>query len=397
MADTRTLAVVTVDDVEAAAPLAWLTDHARARAAAGLRRELRPRGGPDKPGASVLVDLAGNDYLGLGRHPAVVGGGIRALRAWGAGATGSRLMTGTTTLHGELENALAAHAGFASALVFSSGYTANLAVVTALAGPGDLVVSDALNHASIVDACRLSRADVVVTPHADVAAVAAALAGRPWRRALVVTESVFSADGDLAPLTELHEAARAHGAVLVVDEAHALGVVGPAGRGALAATGLAGEPDVVATATLSKALGGQGGAVLGEAAVRDHLIDTARSFIFDTGLAPANVGSALAALEFLGAHPELPGTVRRRARQLAGLTGAPDPAGAVVSVIIGDPEPAIAAATTCRGHGVAVGCFRPPTVPVGTSRLRLAARADLTDADLAIVTNALAAAGVLAR
>ncbi|WP_462186221.1 MULTISPECIES: 8-amino-7-oxononanoate synthase [unclassified Frankia] len=388
---------MTVDDAAAAAPLAWLAGHARARVAAGLRRELRPRGGPDKPGAGVLVDLAGNDYLGLGRHPAVVDGGIRALRAWGAGASGSRLVTGTTALHGELENALAAHAGFASALVFSSGYTANLAVVTALAGPGDLVVSDALNHASIVDACRLSRADVVVTPHADVAAVAAALAGRPWRRALVVTESVFSADGDLAPLTELHAAARVHGAVLVVDEAHALGVVGPAGRGALAATGLAGKPDVVATATLSKALGGQGGAVLGGVAVRDHLIDTARSFIFDTGLAPANVGAALAALEFLGAHPELPSTVRRRARQLADLTGAPDPAGAVVSVIIGDPEPATAAAATCRGHGVAVGCFRPPTVPVGTSRLRLAARADLTDADLAIVTDALAAAGVLAR
>ncbi|WP_231861357.1 MULTISPECIES: 8-amino-7-oxononanoate synthase [Frankia] len=378
-------------------PLAWLADHARGREAAGLRRRLHPRPRtPAADGSRVRVDLAGNDYLGLGRHPAVVEGAARALREWGTGSTGSRLVTGTTALHGELEAALADHVGFAGALVFSSGYTANLGCLTGLAGPGDLIVSDALNHASIVDACRLSRARVAITPHGDVAAVTAALAAGGWRRALVVTESVFSADGDAAPLAELHATARAHGAVLVVDEAHGLGVVGPAGRGALAAAGLAGEPDVVATVTLSKALGGQGGAVLGTAAVRDHLIDTARAFIFDTGLAPASAGGALAALTHLRAHPELPAAVRRRADELAALTGAPRPAGAVVSVLLGEPEPAVAAAATCLAHGVAVGCFRPPTVPAGTSRLRLAARADLTDADLALATEAFAAAGVLA-
>ncbi|MCK9875788.1 8-amino-7-oxononanoate synthase [Frankia sp. Ag45/Mut15] len=380
-----------------AGPLAWLADHAEARRAAGLRRELRPRTAGRPASDAVRVDLAGNDYLGLGRHPAVVAAAVRAVRDWGAGSTGSRLVTGSTTLHTDLEQALAAHMGFAAALVFSSGYTANLGVLTALAGPGDLIVSDALNHASIVDACRLSRAQVVITPHGETAAVAAALGAGGWRRAIVVTESVFSADGDAADLLALHDTARAHGALLVVDEAHGLGVVGPGGGGAVHAAGLAAEPDVVATATLSKALGGLGGAVLGSTALRDHLVDTARSFIFDTGLAPANVGAALAALDQLRAQPELAETVRAHARHLAELTGAPTPAGAVVSVILGEPETALAAAAACRASGVAVGCFRPPTVPAGTSRLRVAARADLTATDLAQVREAFAAAGILAR
>ncbi|WP_243407054.1 8-amino-7-oxononanoate synthase [Frankia canadensis] len=378
----------------AADPLAWLADNERDRRAAGLRRALRPRAAHPTP---ALIDLAGNDYLGLGRHPAVVEGAARAARTWGAGSTGSRLVTGSTTLHEELEQALAGHVGFPAALVFSSGYTANLGCLTALAGPGDLIVSDALNHASIVDACRLSRATVAITPHGDVDAVHAALAAGGWRRALVVTESVFSADGDAAPLARLHATARAHGALLVVDEAHGLGVVGPGGRGALWAAGLASEPDVVATVTLSKALGGLGGAVLGPVALRDHLVDTARTFIFDTGLAPANVGAALGALTVLREQPELAAAVRARAAQLAALTGAPAPAAAVVSVVIGDPEPAVAAAAACLARGVAVGCFRPPTVPAGTSRLRLTARADLTDADLRVVTEVFAAAQVRAR
>ncbi|HMA46287.1 MAG TPA: aminotransferase class I/II-fold pyridoxal phosphate-dependent enzyme, partial [Frankiaceae bacterium] len=183
-----------------------------------------------------------------------------------------------------------------------------------------------------------------------------------------------------------------HAAVLLVDEAHALGVVGGCGRGALAAAGLAGEPDVVATATLSKALGSQGGVVLGPARVRAHLVDTARTFIFDTGLAPACAGAALAALRQLTARPGLADSVRAHARQLAALTGAPEPAGAVVSVVLGEPEHAVAAAATCLEHGVRVGCFRPPSVPPGTSRLRVAARADLTDADLRRAAVALSAA-----
>ncbi|WP_131769593.1 8-amino-7-oxononanoate synthase [Candidatus Protofrankia californiensis] len=380
-------------------PLGWLDSHARRREEAGLRRVVRPRtpdgrtpGNPPHEDPAHPLDLASNDYLGLSRHPEVIEGGVRALRTWGAGSTGSRLVTGTTTLHGDLENALAHHTGFASALVFASGYAANLGVLTALTGPDDLIVSDERNHASLVDACRLSRARVLVIPHADVEAVDSALAERSWQHAVVVTDSVFSADGDLAPLAALHAVTRAHGALLVVDEAHSLGVVGPGGRGALADVGLAGEPDVIATVTLSKALGSQGGAVLGPPAVRAHLIDTARTFIFDTGLAPACAGTALAAVEILTSTPDLAADVRRHARRLAALTGAPRPAGAVVSVVLGEPERAVRAAEICRAHGVAVGCFRPPTVPPGTSRLRVAARADLTETDLAQAAAAFAAA-----
>jgi 8-amino-7-oxononanoate synthase len=366
-------------------PLAWLEPHAARRRAAGLRRELAPRA-PAQP----LLDLAGNDYLGLSRDPRVVVGAVAAARTWGAGATASRLVTGTTQLHVALERELAEFCGFADGLVFSSGYAANLGVVTALSGPGALVVSDAANHASIVDACRLSRARVAVVPHNDPDAVDAVLAARSEERALVVVESVDSVDGDTAPLRAVHAACRARGALLVVDEAHGLGVRGPGGRGLLAEVGLAGADDVVATVTLSKALGSQGGAVLGPAAVAAHLVDTARSFIFDTGLAPPAAGAALAALRVLQAEPERPASVLRHAAALAAAAGVPAPPSAIVAVVLGEPEVAVAAARRCRDRGVQVGCFRPPSVPAGTSRLRLTARADLTDADLALVREVLA-------
>jgi 8-amino-7-oxononanoate synthase len=366
-------------------PLAWLAGHAERRRAEGLRRALRPR-----PAGEPVLDLAGNDYLGLATDPRVIEGGVAALREWGAGSTGSRLVTGSTALHAELEAELAAFCGYPAALVFSSGYLANLGVITALSGPGSLVVSDAANHASLIDACRLSRARVVVVGHNDVAAVAAALAGRAEPRALAVTDSVGSVDGDHAPLAALHAVARDHGAVLVVDEAHGFGVCGPGGRGLLAEAGLAGADDVVATVTLSKALGGQGGAVLGPTAVIEHLVDTARSFIFDTGLAPASVGAALAALRVLAAEPERPATVLAAAGALAEAAGVPAPASAVVPVVLGDPAVAFAAASACLARGVRVGCFRPPSVPVGTSRLRLTARATLTAEDLATARSVLA-------
>jgi len=366
-------------------PLAWLDAHAATRRDAGLRRVLRPRAA-DEP----LLDLAGNDYLGLSTDPRIVEGAVAATRAWGAGSTGSRLVTGTTALHGELEAELAAFVGAQAALVFSSGYLANLGVVTALSGPGTLVVSDAANHASLVDACRLARARIVVTPRDDPAAVDALLAARTEERALVVTDSVNSVDGAFAPLGELHAVCRARGALLVVDEAHGLGVVGPGGRGLLAEHGLAGADDIVATVTLSKALGSQGGAVVGPAAVIAHLVDTARSFIFDTGLAPACVGAALAALRVLKAEPDRPAAILRAAAALAAATGVPAPPSAVVSVVLGEPDIAVAAAAACAERGVRVGCFRPPSVPKGTSRLRLTARATLTDAELAHAGSVLA-------
>lgn len=367
-------------------PLAWLDEAQQQRRQGGLRRSLHPR-----PADGCQVDLASNDYLGLAQHPEVVDAGVRALRTWGAGSTGSRLVTGNTELHEEFEQSLADFVGASAGLVFSSGYTANLGALVSLSGPGSLVVSDAAAHASLVDGCRLSRARVVVTPHLDIEAVAAALAGRDEERAVVVTDSVFSTDGALAPLGRLHEVCRAHGAVLLVDEAHGLGVRGAGGRGLLHETGLAGAPDVVMTTTLSKALGSQGGAVLGSEAVRDHLINTARPFIFDTGLAPAAVGAALGALRVLADEPWRARAVLDHAGVLAQVCGVGDqqPTSAVVSVILGDPEAAVTAASACLEAGVRVGCFRPPTVPAGTSRLRLTARASLTGDELDLAGRVL--------
>lgn len=351
--------------------LAALDRRAELRARAGLTRRLRPRGPAD-----VVTDLAGNDYLGLSRHPAVLAAAEKALAAYGLGATGSRLVRGSTDLHAELETALAEWLGTARALVYSSGYLANLGAVRALTRPRTLLVSDAHNHASLIDGCRLSGAETVVTPHADVAAVRSALAAAPGRPAVVVTESVFSVDGDLAPLAELHRAAREHGALLLVDDAHALGVLGPGGAGGVVAAGLAGEPDVVVTATLSKALGGAGGVVAGPEQLVTHLVDTGRTFVYDTALPPAVAAGVLAAAGLARAGDELRAELAARAgavvRQLgaAGLTVSA-PAAGVVSVTAPGPAAAVAWAADCLERGVAVGCFRPPSTPDTRSRLRI--------------------------
>ncbi|NJQ01615.1 8-amino-7-oxononanoate synthase [Streptomyces zingiberis] len=376
-------------------PFAWLDAEAAARRENGTDRVVRPR-----PARSPLLDLASNDYLGLARHPEVTDAAASASHRWGAGATGSRLVTGSTALHAELEVELAAFCGFEAALVLSSGYAANLAAVTALTGRGSLVVSDAANHASLIDGCRLSRATTRVVPHAAPDGVARVLdeagdpppaggaAGRttgPGGRlgALVVTDAVFSVDGDAAPLAPLAAVCRERGAALLVDDAHGLGVLGAGGRGSADAAGLAGAPDTVVTVTLSKALGSQGGAVLGPARVIAHLVNTARTFIFDTGLAPAAAGAALAALRLLRREPERAARARSAAGALhTGLTAAGlaavAPDAAVVSVRAPSPEGAVQWAADCRAAGLAVGCFRPPSVPDGVSRLRLTARADLT-------------------
>ncbi|GAA3843554.1 8-amino-7-oxononanoate synthase [Sphaerisporangium flaviroseum] len=372
-------------------PLARLRTAAATREAAGLRRALRPRT-PDHDG---LVDLASNDYLGLARDERLVAAAVRATERWGTGSTGSRLVTGTTMLHAELEERLLSFARAQRALVFSSGYLANLAAVATL-GAGGLVVSDEGNHASIIDACRLSRARVAVTPHKDVEAVEKALANRTEEHALVVTDAVFSVDGDRAPIRDLYAAAVRHGALLVVDEAHSLGVVGERGRGAVDEAGLAEAPTIVRTITLSKSLGSQGGAVLGASEVVETLIDTGRAFIFDTGLAPSAVAAALAALDIVVDHPDLPRQARDNASALARAAaerGLPttDPAAAVVPVVLGPPDVALSAAAVFAKHGVRAGCFRPPSVPSGRSCLRLTARANLSSDDLAVIGRALTA------
>ncbi|WP_188584964.1 8-amino-7-oxononanoate synthase [Gordonia jinhuaensis] len=354
--------------------LSWLDADASARREAGLHREVTPR---EESGA--LVDLASNDYLGLARHPATIAGAQEAAARWGTGATASRLVAGTTRLHDDFERDLAAFLGVEAALVFSSGYLANIGAVSALAGRDGFIVSDTGAHASLIDGCRLSRSQVVVIERGDHEALARVLATRTRQRALVVTDSVYSIDGVIAPIAEYHQVAREHGAMLLVDEAHALGVRGRGGRGVVDELGLSGADDLVVTTVLSKSLGSQGGVVAGSARVRDHLVDTARTFIFDTGLNPPAAGAARAALATLRDNPDLCDQVRHNAARIAERCGGQPPESAVVSLIVGDPHRAVEAAAGCRGVGVHVGCFRPPSVPAGTSRLRLTARADLSE------------------
>lgn len=363
--------------------MSWFAQQAAQRRAAGLQRRLRPR-------QAGRIDIASNDYLGLAHDPAVVEAGVRALREWGAGATGSRLVSGHTALHDELETTLARLLRAPAVLAFSSGYLANLAAITALTDRDTLLVSDAFNHASIVDACRLSRAEVRITPNADVTAVKQALADSPHRRAVVVTDAVFSVDGELAPLDDLAQVCQDHGALLIVDEAHSVGVLGD---GAGACAGLV-DAAVVRTFTLSKAFGSQGGGIAATADAIDHLVNTARSFIFDTGLAPAAAGSALAAARRILADPSLPARALDATRRLAGTARA---AGwdvhrfdaAVASIPMPSPEAAVRAQAICAEAGVDVGCFRPPSVPDGIARLRLTGHAGLEDADFASIEAAL--------
>ena len=408
-------------------PLAVLRQAALTREAAGLRRRLNARAPARVPGGMFdgppggIVDLASNDYLGLCGDERLAEAAAAAARTWGTGSTGSRLVTGTTELHIQLERDLAEFTGAAGALVFSSGYLANLAVVTALGqvlgqvpgrrpgrsraaegagnrrpGPGVLIVSDAANHASLIDACRLARARVEVTPHADTRAVDRALARRTEPAAIVVSDTVFSVTGDQAPVAELHRIARAHQALLVLDEAHAFGVLGPGGRGVAAAAGIGDDPRVIRTVTLSKSLAGQGGAVIGAAEVISTLVDVGRAFIFDTGLAPPSVAAALAALTIIRGDPGLGQRAQASARRLAALaTGlgfeVPPPAAAVVRITIGEAGAALEAQRICAGHGVRAGCFRPPSVPPGQACLRLTARANLTEVDLRTAFRALGA------
>lgn len=354
----------------------WLAPKAAALESRGLTRRLRPR-----PSGEVLIDLASNDYLGLARDPRVIEAAVAAVREWGTSAMASRLVTGTTALHAELESELAGYAGQESGLVFSSGYLANLGVVTALGGPGTLLVSDEHIHASIVDACRLSRSRVEVVPHNDVAAIGKALAERNEPHAVVLLESVYSVLGDAAPLEVLSAVALEHGAVLLVDEAHGLGVTGN-GHGSVHAAGLAGQDHVIVTMTLSKSLASQGGAVLGPSALREHLVNCARPFIFDTGLNPAACAAALAALHILAEDPKRPDAIHTTAARLAAVCNVAPSAGAVVSVPMPGPREAVHAAELCLANGVRVGSFRPPSVPDGISRLRLTAHAGLSSADL---------------
>jgi 8-amino-7-oxononanoate synthase len=351
----------------------------------------------------VVVDgrrallLCSNDYLGLAHDPRLADAAARGARAWGAGSGSSRLVAGSLALHGELEAELAALKGAEACVLFGSGFLANTGVIPALARAGEVVLSDALNHASLIDGCRLAGAETVVYPHADVDALAAALRRLPTGRpATIVTDSVFSMDGDVAPLVEIVELAHAFGARVIVDEAHATGVVGRGGHGLVAELGLAGQVDVV-IGTLSKALGSYGAFACCSAATRELLINRARTLIFSTALPPPSVAAALEAVRILRTEPERVQRLQDNARTLrsalheqglqVGKSDIP-----IVPVLIGDPATAMAATASALEAGVFAQAIRPPTVPDGTSRLRLVATAAHTEKQLRDAAAILAAA-----
>lgn len=365
-----------------------------------LARSLRHHDGPagpwlrlQRPGGSDrrVLHLCGNSYLGLTDHPKVVDAMQRTAASHGTGAGASRLVTGGTVLHRRLERRLAEWKGTGDVQLYSSGYLANLGVVTGLVGDGDTVVSDELNHASIVDACRLSGAQVRVYDHGDADHAAAQLAGAPGRR-LLITDGVFSMDGDLAPLPALCDAAEAHGAMVVVDDAHGSGVIGPDGRGTVAALGCEGRVTAI-MATLSKALAGVGGYVAGSRRLVRWLRNTARSFIFDTAMPAPSAATAMAALEVVRAEPDRRRRVRRLARELAaGIRGTgapvPEPDAAVVPVVVGDNRAALRAMEGLLERDVLAVAIRPPSVPPGTARLRATVMATHTDEDIALAVDA---------
>jgi len=358
----------------------WVEGELDATRSAGLWREVRsfdalgPAGTLD---GRPVVSFASNDYLGLGSHPAVAAGAAAALERWGSSAGASRLVVGSRPVHHELEVELAAWKGTAGALVFPTGFVANLGVLGVVGGPGVTVLSDELNHASIIDGCRLSRAEVLRYRHNDLDHLDALLAEASGR-VVVVTDSVFSMDGDVAPVDGLAERCRDRGALLVLDEAHA--VLGPEPP---ALEGL----DLLRVGTLSKALGSLGGFVAGSRAFMDLLVNRARSFIFTTGLSPADAGAALAAVQLCrGEEGE---RLRARLRVVIDqvVPGAPSP---IIPIVLGDEDVALAAAAALLERGVLVPAIRPPTVAPGTSRLRVALSAAHTDDMLAQLVSGLA-------
>lgn len=349
----------------------------------GLHRRLRLIDGPQGPsvtldGRPVLL-LCSNNYLGLADRAEVRQAAAEAALRWGAGSGASRLISGNMEPHRALEERLAAFKGYEAALLFGSGYLANTGAVAALAGRGEVVFSDELNHASIVDGCRLSRAETFVYRHADLEHLAWALYHVRGRPALIVTDGVFSMDGDVAPLEELLELARRHGARLMVDEAHATGAVGPGGRGSVAAAGLSGEVDVV-VGTLGKALGSYGAYVCADTETVDFLVNTARPFIFSTAPPPPAAGAALAALDLLEAEPQLVERLQAnaatlRAALMAEGLGAGGSQTQIVPVEVGEAKLAMALCERALERRVFAQGIRPPTVPEDSSRLRLTAMA----------------------
>ncbi len=379
-------------------PLAWIDHELDDREQQGLLRELTTHAGAQRVRLEVdgreLVNFGSNDYLGLAADPRLTAAAIEATRREGTGAGSSPLVTGHATSHAELENSLADFEGTERALVFSSGYAANVGAITALADHGDVIYSDQKNHASMIDGCRLSRAAVHVYPHGDADALAELLArGDQYRRRLIVTESVFSMDGDRAPLIELTELAARFDCMLLVDEAHATGVFGPSGRGLGELLGVD-DRIHVRVGTLSKALGAAGGFVCGSERVIAWLVNRARPYVFSTALPPATCAAARAALQIVAESPEPRRALLRRAeslRQRLRAQGWPigQSTSQIIPLIVGEAKRALELSQELRQTGLLVPAIRPPSVPAGQSLLRISLTAAHDDGHIVRLVTAL--------
>jgi 8-amino-7-oxononanoate synthase len=363
----------------------WIEDALADFSRQGLARHLsayQNTGTELSDGTRCLVNFSSNDYLGLAHHPRVIEAGRKALDHYGAGATASRLVVGTLPCHEELEQRLASLKGYPAALLFGNGYAANMGIISALVGRGDHIFMDRLAHASLVDAAILSRARVHRFQHNDVdhcsSLIRSCASGRGQAvgsRRLLITESVFSMDGDLAPVSSLAALAEREGLMMLVDEAHATGVFGPGGAGLIRAAGV--ESCVnLSMGTLSKALGGYGGFTACSTEMRQWLIQRARSFIYSTALPPAVAGAATGALDVVRDHPDMGATLLARARafrerlKAGGLdTGASQ--SQIIPVMAGDNDCALRVHRRLLAEGILAVPIRPPTVPRGTARLRL--------------------------
>lgn len=379
------------------APLDWIDRELADLEEKGLRRALEPLTSAQGPvvevGGRRLVNLCSNDYLSLAGDPRLRHAAAEAALTAGAGAGASRLVAGDLEIHGRLEAALAALHGAPAALLFNSGYHANAGVPAVLVGRDDAVFSDVLNHASILDGVLLSRAGLTRYRHLDLEELDGLLAASRARRKLVITDAVFSMDGDAAPLGALCDLCDRHGAMLYVDEAHAVGVLGPTGAGLAEAEGVKDRVDVE-MGTLGKALGAFGAYVAGQARLRELLISRARTFVFTTALPPAACGAALAALEVVRGEPERRSRLHAlMARLKAGLAARGFDVARVVSpifpVVLGSEARALAAARGLRQRGFFVRAIRPPTVPRGTSRLRVTLTAGHDEAQVDAFLGAL--------
>jgi len=377
---------------------AWINLELAGIRKAGLDRHLFPYpvpGGRIRVGGKTMLNFSSNDYLNLAGNPIVLAAAGEALRTVGAGAGASRLVTGTLFIHEELERKLAAYKGYNAALVFGCGYMTNAGVIPAIAGRDDFVFVDRLAHASILDAVILSRAKLIRFSHNDAGHLCDLLRRSAGKgRRLVVTESVFSMDGDVAPLRDICAVAVSHNAMIMIDEAHSTGVFGPGGSGCVSELGLQSEV-TVSMGTLSKALGGYGGFVACSGPFRNLLVNKARSFIFSTALPPASVASAIAAVDLIRNEPGMGGKLLRNAAlfrnslKKAGLnTG--DSASQIVPVMIGDNRRVVEVSKRLREQGIVAAAIRPPTVPEGTARLRLSVTLAHTAADLDRAAKAIA-------